>query len=163
MAKPPIPFTVKEMEKAWLRNRYAYHKTTPPRTNAHRLLLFYAVECGLKAMFMKKKGGWATRTDLCPEILACGHNINGLLDCVEAQGNLKLPEVRMEDIPDKRNNKKNKKDKRKLNSGQINQMWRYGGNVISITQKEEKQVSDEYIENKLLLIDKWIEGELGKI
>ncbi|GCL37866.1 hypothetical protein SR1949_29780 [Sphaerospermopsis reniformis] len=53
MAK--IPFTDKEMEKAWLRNISAYYKTPQPHTNAHRLLLFYAVECGLKAIFMKKK------------------------------------------------------------------------------------------------------------
>jgi hypothetical protein len=70
----------------------------------------------------------------------------------------------MEDIPDKRNNKKNKQEKRKLDSGQINQMWRYGGNVIStITPKKEEQASDEDIENKLLVIAKWIAGEIEKI
>lgn len=157
----PIPFTDKEMEKAWLRNISAYDKTPPPRTNAHRLLLFYAVECGLKAVFMKQKK--RKRTDLCPEIADCQHNINKLLDCLDVEGPLRLPEIRIEDIPDKRNNK-NKQEKRKLDSGQINQMWRYGGNVIStITRKNETQASDEDIENKLLIIAKWIAGEINNL
>jgi hypothetical protein len=163
MAKK-IPFTAKEMEKAWLRNISAYQKTPLPRTNSHRLLLFYAVECGLKTMFMKKKKCPRTDLDSFRDIIECGHSINDLLDCVKAQGNLKLPDIRMEDIPDKRNNKKNKQEKRKLDSGQINQMWRYGGNVIStITPKKEEQASDEDIENKLLVIAKWIAGEIEKV
>jgi hypothetical protein len=56
------------------------------------------------------------------------HIINNMLDCIGANGNLRIPEIRIEDIPDKRNNKKNKKEKRKLDSGQINQInmeiWR---------------------------------------
>ena len=162
MAK--IPFTDKEMEKAWLRNISAYYKTPQPHTNAHRLLLFYAVECGLKAIFMKKKRCPRTDLDLCQEIIECGHNINDMLDCVEAQGDLKLPEIRIEDIPDKRNNKKNKQEKRRLDSGQINQIWRYGANIIGIiTKKEEKPQTDEYIENKLLEISKWVAKEIDKL
>ncbi|GCL37867.1 hypothetical protein SR1949_29790 [Sphaerospermopsis reniformis] len=87
-----------------------------------------------------------------------------MLDCVEAQGDLKLPEIRIEDIPDKRNNKKNKQEKRRLDSGQINQIWRYGANIIGIiTKKEEKPQTDEYIENKLLEISKWIAKEIDKL
>ncbi|MDD1420785.1 hypothetical protein MEO40_16930 [Dolichospermum sp. ST_sed1] len=163
MAKK-IPFTDKEMEKAWLRNIFAYHKTPQPRSNAHRLLLFYAVECGLKAMFMKKKRCHRTDLDSCQEIIECGHSINDMLDCLKAQRNLKLPEICIEDIPDKRNNKKNKQEKRKLDSGQINQIWRYGGNIIGIiTQRVEKQATDEDIENKLLVISKWIALEIEKL
>lgn len=129
MAK--IPFTDKEMEKAWLRNISAYHKTPIPRTNAHHLLLFYAVECGLKVMFMKKKCCTSTGLDSFQEIIECRHSINHMLDCIGASGNLRIPEICIEDIPDKRNNKKNKKEKRKLDSGQINQIWKYGGNINS--------------------------------
>ncbi|ADI66020.1 hypothetical protein [Trichormus azollae] len=128
MAK--IAFTDKEMEKACLRNISAYHKTPIPRTNAHRLLLFYAVECGLKVMFMKKSVvlpliSVHSKKSLNTDI----HSINNMLDCIGANGNLRIPEIRIEDIPDKINNKKNKKEKRKLDSGQINQIWRYGGNI----------------------------------
>ncbi|YAF95008.1 MAG: hypothetical protein AB3A66_20855 [Nodularia sp. CChRGM 3473] len=151
-----IPFTDREMERAWLDNLSAYQNSQQiPRTNAHRLLLFYAVECGLKVILMKRKQHKST--DLCTEIAECQHNINKLLDCLGAGGSLNLPEIFIQEISDKRNNKK----ARKLDSGQINQMWRYGGKVVSIgTQK--KHASDEDIEKKLLAILNWIMRNIEK-
>lgn len=153
----PIPFTDREMELAWRENLSAAKKI--PCTNAHRLLLFYAVECGLKAVWMKRKGG--KRTDLYPDMIECKHNINRLLDSLGAGGNLSLPpEIYIKEIFDTRNNK----EERKLNSGDINQIWRYGGKVIAIVQpgKGKIQANDEDIEKKLLAISNWIAGELNK-
>ena len=143
-----IPFTDREMEKAWRENRLA--SSHQPRSNPHRLLLFYAVECGLKAILMRRQK--IKRTDLCPEIADAQHNINKLLDSLAAGGNLSLPnQIMMKDIKDNRNNYEN----RRLNPGQINQMWRYGGSSV-------ENLKDEEIEKKLLEITKWIEGELQK-
>lgn len=50
MAK--IPFTDRELTRAW-RNAFSVSKVDP-RGNPHRLLLFYAIECGLKAAYLKK-------------------------------------------------------------------------------------------------------------
>ena len=151
-----IPFTDREMERAWRNNLSAYHNSPQiPRTNAHRLLLFYAVECGLKVILMKRKR--KKRTDDCAEISECQHNINKLLDCLGAGGSLNLPEIFIQEISDTRNNKK----PRKLNSGQINQMWRYGGQVVSIVT-EPKKATDKDIETRLVTILKWIEREIGK-
>lgn len=151
-----IPFTDREMERGWRNNLSAYRNSRQiPRTNAHRLLLFYAVECGLKVILMKRKR--QKRTDLCTEISECQHNINNLLDCLGAGGSLNLPEIFIQEISDTRNNKK----PRKLNSGQINQMWRYGGQVVSIVT-EQKQATDEDIEKRLVTILNWIEREIGK-
>jgi hypothetical protein len=154
----PIPFSDREMEKSWNTNRTAYHQATS-RTNAHRLLLFYAVECGLKAIFMKGTVGvGGTSTDSHPEIIRYGHDINKLLDSLQAGGNLNLPNILfIEDIQDNGCRKE-----RKLNNDKINEMWRYGGKVLSITQKEEK-ATDEDIEKKLLAIEEWIIGELEKL
>lgn len=144
-----IPFTDREMEKAWRENRLA--SCYQPRSNPHRLLLFYAVECGLKAILMRRQK--IKRTDLCPEIAEAQHNINKLLDSLAAGGNLSLPkEIVIKDIKDSRNNKED----RRLNPGQINQMWRYGGCCVE-NQK------DEDIEKKLLEISQWIEGELQRL
>ncbi|HAG84678.1 MAG TPA: hypothetical protein DCL61_26890 [Cyanobacteria bacterium UBA12227] len=144
-----IPFTDQEMQNAWRQNRAASNHTS--RTNAHRLLLFYAVECGLKAILMRRQG--IKRTDLCPTIAEAQHNINKLLDSLGAGGALSLPkEIVMKQIKDTRNNKKD----RKLNPGQINQMWRYGGCCI-------KDPKDQDVEKKLLEIVKWIEGELDRL
>lgn len=150
----PIPFTYREMVNAWRENLSASQKI--PRTNAHRLLLFYAVECGLKAMLMKNQEH--KRTDLCTDIAECQHNINKLLDCLGAGGSLSLPEIFIKEILDTRNNK----EERKFNSGQINQIWRYGGKVISTVTQEQKG-SDEDIEKKLLAISKWIAGAIERL
>jgi hypothetical protein len=48
-----IPFTDREIQRAWRTNLEA--SQVPSRNNAHRLLLFYAVECGLKAIIMKRE------------------------------------------------------------------------------------------------------------
>ncbi|MEH2162240.1 MAG: hypothetical protein V7K38_14640 [Nostoc sp.] len=152
-----IPFTDREMAKAWLANLSAYENSQKTsRTNAHRLLLFYAVECGLKTILMKRKGH--KRSDSCTEIAECQHNINKLLDCLGAGGSLNLPEIFIGEVFDTRNNK----EERKLNSGQINQMWGYGGKVISIVTQKQK-ANDEDIEKKLLGISKWIVGEIEKL
>ncbi len=50
MAK--IPFTNRELVRAW-RNSLDVSKSEQ-RTNPHRLLLFYAIECGLKAAYLKQ-------------------------------------------------------------------------------------------------------------
>lgn len=154
-----IPFTNKEMQTAWRVNLSAYQNT--PRSNAHRLLLFYAVECGLKAVLMQRQG--TTRTDLCNDIKECKHNINKLLSLLCAGSFLNLPnEIFIREIFDQRKNK----EERKLNNGQINEMWRYGGTVIAIINKKDNgtvQANDEDIEKKLLEISNWIAGELEKL
>ena len=82
-----IPFTDREIQRAWRTNLEA--SNVKPRNNAHRLLLFYVVECGLKAIIMKRQG--KDRTDLCPNLAESRHNINKLLDCLSAGNSLKLP------------------------------------------------------------------------
>jgi hypothetical protein len=130
-----IPFTDKEMKKAWGGNLSA--SQISPRTNAHRLLLFYAVECGLKAVLMARQE--TRRTNLCKDIKECGHNINKLLSLLCAGSFLNLPnEIFIREIFDQRKNK----EERKLNNGQINEMWRYGGTVIAIINKKSNNLKN---------------------
>ncbi len=143
-----IPFTDRELERAWRDNLSASGQTK--RSNAHRLLLFYAVECGLKAMIMKKGGKRNNRTDYFSEITEAQHDINKLLDCLGADGRLRLPRpVWMRDVAGAGRNR----EKRHVNTGQINQMWRYGGCAVG-------EVTDEMLEKQLLLISQWIKREL---
>jgi hypothetical protein len=142
-----IPFTDREMEKAWRENLLASDNTQ--RTNAHRLLLFYAVECGLKAVLMRRQN--KKRSDLCIEIAQYQHDVNKLLECLSAKSDLKLPaQINMKSIKTG-----NVYDERKFTPGDINQMWRYGGSCSL------KDVTDQYLESKLLEIVKWIKVELG--
>ncbi|MBD2481133.1 hypothetical protein [Planktothrix sp. FACHB-1365] len=151
-----IAFTDREMQRAWRENRSAYGCENP-KTNAHRLLLFYAVECGLKAMYMKRTR--KNRIDYCQDerFKQAQHDINKLLDLLAA-GNLKLPKfIFISDIKDD----KNRSEKRQLNLGQINQMWRYGGKLERWGDESEQQSStDKHLEEKLLTICKFIEQEL---
>lgn len=143
-----IPFTDRELEKAWRENKSASEKI--PRSNAHRLLLFYAVECGLKAILMRRQS--KNRSDLCTDISECQHDVNKLLDCLSAGRNLKLPaQLSMKPIKGKNGN-----DERKFTPGDINQMWRYGGCCTTTG------ITDQDLEKKFLEIVTWIDGELKK-
>ena len=136
-----IPFTDRELQKAWRENQRAAKVET--RTNAHRLLLFYSVECGLKAVLLKRQS--KDCTDSCRELLEVRHDINKLLDKLAAGEKLKLPsQLSMKPL---KNNQE-----RELSSGEINQMWRYGGCC--------KNIEDSELEKKLLDILSWIAQEL---
>jgi len=159
-----ITFTDREMQRAWRENFSAYHNHNRVRTNAHRLLLFYAVECGLKAVLMKRKN--VSRTDLCPEILKYGHDINELLEGLYPGNNSlqmwKLPEqLFIQDIQD--NSHVKIKQERQLTPDNINQIWRYGGKFISKKDESEnkrEKITDKNIEEKLLNIVELIKKEL---
>ena len=143
-----IPFTDREMERAWRENLSASVRTE--RSNALRLLLFYAVECGLKAILMKRCGRRNRRTDYFPDIGEAQHDINKLLDSLSANSRLRLPRrIQMSELLDSGNNKEG----RALMTGQLNQMWRYGGRSVGV-------VTDDILEKKLLLISEWIKREL---
>jgi hypothetical protein len=150
-----VHFSDREMQRAWKQNFLAYEKadkTSQVRTNAHRLLLFYSIECGLKAMLMKYEA--ARCTDVCAKVIECGHDINKLLDTLKAGQNLKVPHKII--IKAGGSN-----PQRILNSGEINQMWRYGGEATH-THKQGDLVdfSDEALEKQLLKISVWIREAL---
>ncbi len=139
-----IPFTDIELQKAWRENQGAAKVET--RTNAHRLLLFYSVECGLKAVLLKRQS--KDCTDSCPELVEVQHDINKLLDKLAAGEKLKLPpQLGMKPL---KNNQE-----RKFSCGEINQMWRYGGCC--------ENIKDGELERKLLDILSWIAQELQRL
>lgn len=120
----PVHFTDREMMRAWQKNFQAFQQGKQPKSNAHRLLLFYAVECGLKVALMKRLN--ATCTAECSQIIESQHDINKLLDHLKAGHQYKLPRSSyMKTI-----NIYGKQTLREVTSGQINQMWRYGGQNV---------------------------------
>lgn len=145
-----IPFTDREIERAWRENKFVYMASAKEqRKNAHRLLLFYAVECGLKAILMRRQD--ITRTDLCANIYEFQHDINKLLDYLGVKGDVRLPPQ----LSMKKLRKNSGYDERKFSAGELNQMWRYGGCCST-------GATDEELEKKLLEIAVWIEGELKR-
>lgn len=152
-----IPFTNREMQRAWKENLVASEAFIQiKRNNAHRLLLFYAIECGLKSVLMKRRS--VTCTNHCDEIGEAQHDINKLLDALGAGNQLKLPnQINMAPIKDK-----SSKDERKLESGKINQMWRYGGKIEETTDRDGTLIKDDAdLEQYLIKISDWIKQELA--
>ena len=151
-----IVFTDREMQRAWRNNFQASNYSS--RSNAHRLLLFYSIECGLKAVLMKRQ--CVTTTDCCGEITDAQHNINKLLDCLSAGQSLKLPDqLQMTPI----RTQKGQMVERKVDAGKINQVWRYGGILVDTVNSSFaiSKIEDDKLEKQLMCISKWIQQELN--
>ncbi|MEY4980048.1 MAG: hypothetical protein RLZZ352_2318 [Pseudomonadota bacterium] len=135
-----LPFTDRELSRAWRRLRNTAH--TQPRDNTHRLLLFYAIECGLKAVWLKEKR--KTLFDGAA-IGNFGHDLNKIIKELKLGYELQL-------LP----------DSVEVNAGQISrtgklnaihQVWRYGG-VLKVP-------TDEELETRLERMAQWITKELA--
>ncbi|MDH2231313.1 hypothetical protein N5K37_15535 [Delftia tsuruhatensis] len=139
-----IQVTRKEFEKGWARARSVYQVSGVDgiTNNAHRLMLFYAVENGLKALIMKIERIRDGNADFGDEL----HNINKLLDRAGAIKSLRI----MDNI---RIKNASGNTQRGCGVGDINQMWRYGC-VAS-------QPSDSEIEGDLKTVAIWIEEQLA--
>lgn len=143
-----VCFTDRELRRAWESNLQAFHESSS-KSNAQRLLLFYAVECGLKLALMRRQG--ATCTADCPQLLDIQHNINALLDALKIGRQYNLPRtLSMGFVRTSR-----KREERKINPGQINQMWRYGGSLYT-KSRNSPSFNDVYIEKALLEICSWL-------
>lgn len=143
MAK--IPFTDRELTRAW-RNAFNV-SNVDPRGNPHRLLLFYAVECGLKAAYLKKHSKTVVDSAIADEF---SHDINKLCIQLSVNSALMLPSslLMKSCIVD------NKETQRQLGPAEINQTWRYGGEFIG-------RINDADLENKLEQLNEFIKKELN--
>lgn len=141
-----LPFTDRELTRAL---RELSVVATPAiagdRQNPHRLLLFYAVECGLKAVWLKRKGRTLFEGD---DIKHTGHDLRQVLKDLNVGSSLSLPDnfqlstASRGQIKIPRNGK----------FGDLHQVWRYGG-------KCEKPTDHDY-EQQLQKVLTWIQGEL---
>lgn len=141
-----IPFTARELKRAW---RELSDIATLPvghtRKNPHRLLLFYAVECGLKAVWLKRNSRLIFDREDIDQI---GHDLRHILKELRVGDGLSLP-AQLHLKPITRN------EKPAPRNGDItilHQAWRYGGECTS--------PSDQHCEVQLQKVLDWIQGEL---
>lgn len=142
-----IPFTDRELTRAW---RELSVVATPPssgtRQNPHRLLLFYAVECGLKAVWLKRQGRTLFEG---ADVSSTGHDLQQVLKDLRVGSGLslpvtfQLPAVTHGRVQLTRNSKK---------FSDLHQAWRYGGKC--------EIPSDHDCEQQLQKVLNWIQGEL---
>lgn len=140
-----LPFTEKELRKAWRELRDASQTPTGTRKNPHRLLLFYAVECGLKAIWLKGQNKNVIDSKNIDELK---HNLHKLIRDLRLGKDYFLPD----DIKLKPCTIDNKDSPRNGKIDALHQAWRYGGSCIAPT--------DEQCEKKLQKIAQWIDKEL---
>jgi len=140
-----ISFTDRELRKAWRENLEASQNNNQTK-NPKNLLLFYATECGLKAVVLKNDGN--SLTDESSIIKDAGHNLKELMRYLHIDGQFKLP--RYLELNSVR--RKGKKQERGAAIRDLNQVWRYGGKLpLEI---------NEQIEEKLTEINDWIKESL---
>lgn len=141
-----IPFTDRELKRAWRElSAIALPAAGVSRKNAHRLLLFYAVECGLKAVLLKRQNRSVFGHE---DIEKTGHNLRQVIKELKVGKEFTLPEnlqigpVNLNGAVHHRNG-----DIRILH-----QVWRYGGQCTA--------PNDQDCEKQLEQVWKWIDGEL---
>lgn len=142
-----IPFTDRELKRAWRElHRNSMPRQDGERENAHRLLMFYAVECGLKAVWLKRKGQTLfSETD----IKQTGHDLIKILTHLRAGHHLSLPEnIQLNPVK----TADESQWQRNGNIESLHQVWRYGSRCQSPT--------DEACEQQLEQVLDWISGEL---
>lgn len=139
-----IQFTQREMKSSWRQAAQCWSdQNGGVINNVHRLMLFYAVECGLKAIYLKRESKQVMLNEAASNFL---HDLNKLLTYLKADKSLllpnsiKLPEIKTPVIT------------RVIQCGAINQVWRYGAKM--------HEPSDSEVETKLSQINEWIKGEL---
>lgn len=139
-----ITFTRRELVRAW-KNAQTASKANS-RNNAHRLLLFYATECGLKAAYLKRQGLDVIEAEIGRRFQ---HNLNEIMSDLKVGGdyllptNLNLASIKKRDgtqLP------------RPCDIGTFNQVWRYGGEFTSD--------DDGRVEKMLEKINVWIAKEI---
>lgn len=142
-----VVFTRRELERAWRNSSNAWDNVPSDIiTNSHRLLLFYAVETGLKAVYLRRQSMATTElaTELFKEVQ---HNLNAIMDKLMVGQHLKLPKnIQLNPI-------QSPSRQRDASVGDINQIWRYGASA--------KNPIDSVLEKKLIDINEWIRGELA--
>jgi len=141
-----LTFTTRELECAYKSAFKAFKEAQKQnkQTNAHRLLLFYAVETGLKTIFLNKKG----KRDSEGQFEEIKHDLNELMERLGINGFCLIEDIQLNSL------KFPKKRQRNTKISDLNQIWRYGA--------EAKRPTDEELEQRLLKINGWIQGELKK-
>lgn len=141
-----IPFTDRELRTAWRELSAAATPTAEnSRQNPHRLLLFYAVECGLKAVWLKDQNRTLFEG---ADINRVGHDLQQILKDLRVSSDLALP-ISFQLPPA---TKGTTSLPRNGKFGDVHQAWRYGGKCRAPT--------DQDCEQQLLKVLNWIRGEL---
>jgi len=141
-----LPFTDRELKNAWRElSAIAIPPIANTRTNPHRLLLFYAVECGLKAVWLKRQNRSLFDRE---DVDKTGHNLRQVLKELKVGAEFSLPE----NLQLKSVTRNGAQEPRNGDISILHQAWRYGGTCTAPTDRDCEQQLEQIL--------KWIQGEL---
>jgi hypothetical protein len=126
---------LREMEKAFRSHKNLIESSIQIGSRTCKMVLFYAVECGLKALYMRKLGLRRTdqRNSFKESAFDYKHDLNRIL--VKLRINCKIPKVVTS-------------GNIQIEAADLHEAWRYGKNLN--TQKEEKCI--ESLKNILYML-----------
>ena len=137
-----IEITQREMDRAY-RDHSRASKTLTADSFSRLTCLFYAAECGLKSVLMKRGQRVTTK-----DVEKYGHNLNSMLDEVKCGDRLRLPDnISLEPLRYPHNRQRN------ADQGELNQIWRYGVKFNDPTHQDD-------VVSKLENICLWVKQEL---
>ncbi|MHB1654905.1 MAG: hypothetical protein ACYCSZ_00855 [Burkholderiales bacterium] len=139
-----IPFTRRELTNAWRGAQAASIVVT--RANPHRLLLFYSVECGLKAVYLKRRQADFIDDEIGQQLK---HDLNRVMTLLFVAKEYFLP---TDLILSPFRQKNGTRTLRFCDVGTLNQVWRYGGSLVDD--------GDMRAEQQLEKINEWIAKEI---
>lgn len=135
-----VHVSCRELKRAYRYHVQAYQTCKTP-TNAHRLVLFYAIECGLKAILLQEAE--CQSTDQLPRIVDLGHDLNKLLSELRAAKTLTLPDnIKIQA----------KTPRQPIAISELHQIWRYGVKAADPL--------DDHLEKGLLKVIDWIDQNI---
>ena len=140
-----LPFTDRELKRSFRELDSVASPVGQPRGDSHRLLLFYAVECGLKAVWLRRQN---RRLFEHTDIAKTGHDLRCLLKELRVSANLHPPQqYTLNSV-----SQNNQDIARRGDITILHQVWRYGGQLAEPTA--------EVCEQALVKILDWVKGEL---
>ncbi|MGE5343303.1 MAG: hypothetical protein ACM3SY_17680 [Candidatus Omnitrophota bacterium] len=131
--KTKISVSQTEMEKAFRTHKSVWEKDQKNPNHSHKMVLFYAVECGLKAYYMKKKG-LEFSSDANDSVHRYSHNLNELLKKLDLSP--RIPNI-------------GKNLESPLSAVHLHTAWRYG----KILDNEEESLCIQKLTNILVEIN----------
>lgn len=146
----------REMLRAFKEFYNLYNETASQESrslsNATRIQLFYSVECGLKALYLKQKG-YSHTASITDKLERWKHNLNLILTEVGAKKDLALKGN--EDSVFSLSSIRKDGIERDARLEELNQVWRYGAKL--------RNPDDKSLEDQLKKIYSWVTQQLDQL
>lgn len=137
-----IPANISQLKKAFHKH---CNTAKTGKSSSHYLLLFYAVECGLKSKYLAQNG-WRSTSEIIDPKLKQSHDLKKFAQAVKAPASIIGYEYPVFQL---------KKDTSKMGHQvkDIHQVWRYG---IKLNKNRDEEAIVRWLNN----LKEWLEEEI---